>query len=66
MKVGRFTRSINVLPHKNYTNEEISNNISSYIQIFDKLVKGYVSGAYSPRDLEMTYLEYYNKGVGLI
>lgn len=63
---GRFTRSINVLPHKNYTNEEISNNISSYIQIFDKLVKGYVSGAYSPRDLEMIYLEYYNKGVGLI
>lgn len=63
---GRFTRSINILPHKNYSNEEISNNISSYIQIFDKLVKGYVSGTYSPRDVEMIYLEYYNKGVGLI
>lgn len=63
---GRFTRSINVSPNRNYTNEEVSNNISSYIQIFDKLVKGYVSGSYSPRDVEMIYLEYYNKGVGLI
>ena len=63
---GRFTRSINVSPDRNYTNEELGNNISSYIQIFDKLVKGYVSGSYMPRDVEMIYLEYYNKGVGLI
>lgn len=63
---GRFTRSINVSPDRNYTNEELGNNISSYIQIFDKLVKGYVSGSYTSRDVEMIYLEYYNKGVGLI
>jgi len=63
---GRFTRSINVSPDRNYTSEELGNNISSYIQIFDKLVKGYVSGSYMPRDVEMIYLEYYNKGVGLI
>lgn len=63
---GRFTRSINVSPDRNYTNEELGNNISSYIQIFDKMVKGYVSGSYTSRDVEMIYLEYYNKGVGLI
>ena len=63
---GRFTRSINVSPDRNYTNEELGNKISSYIQIFDKLVKGYVSGSYTSRDVEMIYLEYYNKGVGLI
>ena len=63
---GRFTRSINVSPDRNYTNEELGNNISSYIQIFDKMVKGYVSGSYTSRDVEMIYLEYYSKGVGLI
>lgn len=63
---GRFTRSINICPDRNYTNEEVGDNISSYIQIFDKLVKGYVSGSYNSRDVEMIYLEYYNKGVGLI
>lgn len=63
---GRFTRSISMCPDRNYTNEEVGDNISSYIQIFDKLVKGYVSGSYNSRDVEMIYLEYYNKGVGLI
>lgn len=63
---GKFTRSIQVSPNKNYTNEQIGDNISSYIQMFDKLVKSYVSGGCSPRDIELMYLDYLSKGVGLI
>ena len=63
---GRFVRSIHIRPDLNYSNEEVADNISAYIQIFDKLVKGYVSGTYSAADIEKLYLEYYSKGVGLI
>lgn len=63
---GRFVRGIHIRPDLNYSNEEVADNISAYIQIFDKLVKGYVSGTYSAADIEKLYLEYYSKGVGLI
>ena len=63
---GKFTRTIQASPDRNYTNEEIGNHISSYIQLFDRLLKGYVSGEYGPQELERIYLEYFNKGAGLI
>ncbi len=63
---GKFIRSIHIKPNVNYTNEEIGDNISTYIQVFDKLVKGYVSGSYNAAEVEQLYLEYYSKGVGLI
>lgn len=63
---GKFTRSIQVRSDKNYTNEQVGDHISSYIQMFDKAVKGYVSGSYSARDVELMYLDYLGRGVGLI
>lgn len=63
---GRFTRSISILQDKNYTNEEIGDQISSYIQMFDRLLKSYVSGGCSPQEVEALYVNYLNKGVGRI
>lgn len=63
---GKFTRTIQASPDRNHTNEEIGNHISSYIQLFDRLLKSYVSGEYGPQELERIYLEYFNKGAGLI
>lgn len=63
---GRFTRTIQISPDRNYTNEQIGDQISSYIQMFDKLMKSYVSGGRGPREIEQMYLEYFNRGVGLI
>ena len=46
--------------------EQIGDQISSFIQIFDKLMKRYVAGSLGAREIEQMYLEYLNKGVGLI
>lgn len=63
---GKFTRTIQVPRNRNDTAEQIGDHISSYIQIFDKLMKHYVSGGMGPREIEQLYLEYFNRGVGLI
>ena len=63
---GRFTRTIQVCQDRDYTNEQIGDQISSFIQIFDKLMKRYVAGSLGAREIEQMYLEYLNKGVGLI
>ena len=51
---------------RDYTNEELGSAISAYIKMFDELMKGYLSGACTPAELEKKYLAYLNKGIGLI
>ena len=51
---GKFVRSI-APPDKDCTAEELANAISQYITLFDKLMKGYLSGRYDAHDIEAAY-----------
>lgn len=62
----RLVRTIAVPRDRDYTNEELGAAISAYVKMFDDLMKGYLTGAYGPGDLEKRYLACLNKGVGLI
>ena len=48
---GKFIRSI-APPSKNCTSNELAEAISGYIQLFDRLMKGYVSGELDARTIE--------------
>lgn len=54
---GKFIRSI-ARPERSCTSEELAEAISEYIKLFDKLMKGYLSGQYSERDVEIAYFSY--------
>lgn len=62
----RLVRTIAVPRDRDYTNEELGAAISAYVKMFDALLKGYLSGACTPGELEKKYLAYLNKGIGLI
>ena len=51
---GRFLRPI-ALPRRSCTAEEIAGAISDYVQLFDRLLKGYLGGGLSARDVELAY-----------
>ena len=51
---GRFTRSM-AMPERDCTAEELAGAISDYIKFFDRMMKGYISGRLSPRDVESAY-----------
>ena len=51
---GKFVRSIAV-PDRSCTAEELANALSEYIKLFDKLMKGYLSGRYDAHDVESAY-----------
>ena len=53
---GRFVRPI-ALPHRECTAGEIAAAISDYVQLFDRLLKGYLSGSLTPRQVEQAYRE---------
>ena len=63
---GKFVRSISVPQNRDYSNEQLGDAISSYVKLLDRLMKGYISGAYTPEMLENEYRTALNKGVGLI
>ncbi len=44
--VGRFIRAVKI-PDENYSNQDISQEISNYILLFDKIIKKYLAGNYS-------------------
>ena len=48
------------------TEEELGKAISSYVTMFDDLMKGFLSGKYTERELERRYVSYLNSGVGLV
>ena len=53
----RFVRSIAMPRGEELTSEEIAQALSDYIQLFDRLLKGYLSGSLDARDVEGAYVE---------
>lgn len=51
---GKFVRTIAV-PDKDCTAEQLANALSEYIKLFDKLMKGYLSGRYDAHAVEAAY-----------
>ncbi len=51
---GKFVRSIAV-PDRDCTPEELAGALSEYIQLFDRLMKGYLSGRYDAHEVEAAY-----------
>jgi len=51
---GKFVRSIAV-PDRDCTAEELAGALSEYIQLFDKLMKGYLGGRLDAHEVEAAY-----------
>ena len=51
---GKFERSL-AAPDKNCTAEELAAAISDYVQLFDKLMKSYLSGRLDAHEVEAAY-----------
>lgn len=51
---GKFVRTL-AAPDRDCTADELANAISQYITLFDKLMKGYLSGRYDAHDIEAAY-----------
>ena len=49
---GKFTRTLALPRGHDYTSEEVAKAISDYIQLFDHLMKGYLAGRYTARNIE--------------
>lgn len=54
---GKFLRSISV-PDVDCTAEELAQALSEYIKLFDKLMKGYLSGRFDDHDVEAAYFSH--------
>lgn len=54
---GKFTRSL-VQPDRSCTSEELASTIGEYIRLFDRLMKGYLSGRYDAHAAEAAYYSY--------
>jgi hypothetical protein len=63
---SRFVRTIALPRGRSYKDEDLGAAISSYVKMFDELMKGWLSGKYNERELERRYVAYLNRGVGLI
>ncbi|MBQ9045431.1 MAG: hypothetical protein IJ112_09275 [Oscillospiraceae bacterium] len=49
---GKFTRTLALPRGHDYTSEEVAKAISDYIKLFDHLMKGYLAGRYTARNVE--------------
>ena len=52
---GRFVRPLAMPRGKSLTADDVAGAISAYVQLFDRLLKGYLDGSLSANDLEMAY-----------
>lgn len=52
---GRFSRTIAAPRGRDVSSEEIAQAISDYVQLFDSLMKGYLTGRLSAKDVEAEY-----------
>ncbi len=62
---GKFVRPL-ALPRRSCTSEEIAGAISDYVQLFDRLLKGYVGGGLSAGDVEAAYCDDLRRRILLI
>ena len=51
---GRFTRSISV-PDRACSSEELAAALAEYISLFDRLMKGYLTGRFDAHEVEAAY-----------
>ncbi len=51
----KFVR--NIICHENTTSNELAEGISSYVQLFDSLMKRYISGTFDREDVAAGYLK---------
>ena len=49
-----------------YTEEDLGKALSEYVTAFDKIMKRYLAGMLTDRDLEMQYLAYFRNNKYLI
>ena len=54
---GKFVRSIAV-PEKDCTAQELAEAISGYIELFDRMLKGYLNGSLDAHAVEAAYYSY--------
>ena len=54
---GKFVRSI-ALPERDCSAEELARALSEYIQTFDSLMKGYLTGRLGRGEVDESYGEY--------
>ena len=47
--------ALSLPPDHDYTSEEIARAISDYVQLFDRLMKAYLAGKYTPPEIEALY-----------
>lgn len=52
---GRFVRPLALPRGRAASAEDIAGAISDYVQLFDRLLKGYLGGSLSARDVELAY-----------
>ena len=62
---GKFVRSI-AAPSRDCTADELAGTISGYIQLFDRLMKGYVSGELDARTVESEWFNRMRRAAVLI
>jgi len=63
---AKLIRTIAVPRGKEYTTEELGAAISSYVKMFDALMKAYLSGSCTAARLEELYISYLNRGAGMV
>lgn len=51
---GRFVRPL-AMPRAACSSAELAGAISAYVQLFDRLLKGYLSGSLSAREVQLAY-----------
>ena len=66
LSTSRFVRTIAVPRGAKYTEEDLGRAISEYVTAFDKIMKRYLAGMLTERDLEMQYLSYFRNNKYLI
>ena len=54
---GKFVRAL-AAPSRDCSAEELANAISGYVQLFDKLMKGYLTGRLDAHEVEAAYYSY--------
>lgn len=60
---GKFVRTITV-PDRNCTSDELASSLAEYIRLFDKMMKGWLTGRYDAHAIEAAYYSYLtNSGI---
>ena len=54
---GKFVRTITV-PDKNCSSDELASSLAEYIRLFDKMMKGWLTGRYDAYAIEAAYYSY--------